>query len=186
MTDPILSPAIVHPSAIDRKAALQAQVDALYAEMSALDNAVERETLERGLRAAGAAGCWVEVSHCHDQCVDGELTASKTANDGYDLQKLFGFEGYHCSLDVDMGAPLGRISVHANDGTLTLGVYYPAPEEQPPLFKRTGYGQLVAAKAFLAGFGIRLDTSALRRQVHKATEEAAKLVSTIDAVEAPL
>lgn len=87
-------------------------------------------------------------------------------------------------IDVE---PLGRISVNVDDSTLKLGFHYPAPEKPWPLGYRgpKGYGQLAAAKAWLARFGIRLDTTVLQCKMNRATEESAQLAATIAAVEAP-
>ncbi len=162
---------------LEKRARLEAIVEECHAQMSAMNEAVELETVKNGLSLCGAKGAWLDAKTCHEQCVAGELTASDKENDGYDLQKHFWPDGsYHEALYVEV-VGLGRIGVTANDGTLAMSVIY---ENNSPAFFAINFHK---AKQWLADLGITIKAGPLKFELGVAEKRVAKLTSAISLIE---
>lgn len=138
---------------LQKAARLEAEIEERQAQLRAMENEKNTEIFLGGLCALHVHGAWLDVDAFNHQCITGELMASETKNDGYDLQKHFDLHDYHCGIDIDIPG-LGRATVRADDGTLTLGVYLDKPEA-PLAF---------AAKAWLEKHNVRLRTTQVHRQ----------------------
>jgi hypothetical protein len=160
----------------ERQERLQREINERYKLLHAMEADIERDTLKRALTALGQAGAILAVDCCHEECIDGKVLTSDGRPDGYELQKLVpGFHNYHESMSVVLDDL--RISLRANDGIMSLGIYY---ENKTLLEAGAKYDEnLKAAKSLIRSYGIQLSDAPLQQKRLQLMKDAEELTDAI-------
>ncbi len=166
------------PTALQRRAELQAQIVALAIEQEALENAAHCETMEQGFAALRAAGASLDVNWSTHSSLKGTFDVPGRS-DLYDLYPSFGLTGNHGDLNADL--PPISVVVEADDGLLKLVIWH---NRHKTTDETTWAADLAAAKAFLAQRGIALKVWPLVDERDNHLRCASELTAAIAAIQA--
>jgi hypothetical protein len=160
------------PSAYKTQLRLRREIKQRENAIHALENDAKIERMALGLRRCARAGVAFSFQQVNKACVSGRLVKL----DGYDIQRMFGMDGYH---DIFVAKLKGfDISVSANDGLVEIHVSWGGFKDGDEL-----KAYLDQVRDLFRPYGVKMTADQARTKVDQLTRELAQYQTLIKTIE---